>query len=230
MYSGYRYPSQVISHVVWLYHRFTLSFRDIEELLAARGIKVSYETIRQWCQKFGPKYCNHIKKNRGRLGDTWYLDEVFIKVNGVLHYLWRAVDQDGDEIDILVLKREDKKAAMRFFKKLLKGQQTVPLKVVTDKLRSYSAAKSELIPSVEHSTQQYENNRCELSHQPTRQQEKQMRRFKSQAQAQRFLSCHGVVNNLFRLGRHLIQAKNYRIFRERSFAEWARVSCVQNLA
>lgn len=118
---------------------------------------------------------------------------------------------------------------MSFFKKLLKGQQTVPLKVVTDKLRSYSAAKSELIPSVEHSTQQYENNRCELSHQPTRQQEKQMRRFKSQAQAQRFLSCHGVVNNLFRLGRHLIQAKNYRIFRERSFAEWARVSCVQNL-
>jgi putative transposase len=116
------------------------------------------------------------------------LDEVFIKVNGVLHYLWRAVDQDGDEIDILVQKRKDKKAAMSFFKKLLKGQQIVPLKVVTDKLRSYSAAKSELIPSVEHSTQQYENNRCELSHQPTRQQEKQMRRFKSQAQAQRFLS------------------------------------------
>ena len=115
MYSGYRYPAQIISHAVWLYHRCTLSFRDIEELLAARGIIVSYETIRQWCHKFGPKYRNQIKKNRGRLGDTWYLDEVFIKVNGVLHYLWRVVDQDGDGIDILVQKRKDKKAAIRFF-------------------------------------------------------------------------------------------------------------------
>lgn len=138
------------------------------------------------------------------------MDEVFIKINGVLHYLWRAVDQDGDEIDILVQKCKNKKAAMRFFKKLLKGQKDMPLKVVTDKLKSYSAAKTELIPSVEHSTVQYENNRCELSHQPTRQQEKQMRKFKSPGQVQRFLSCHGVVNNLFRLGRHLLKAKHYR--------------------
>ncbi len=179
IYAGYRYPSQIISHAVWLYHRFTLSFRDIEELLSARGITVSYETVRNWCDKFGQRYCSQIRKNRGQLGDIWYLDEVFIKINGVLHYLWRAVDQDdqdGDEIDILVQKRKDKKAAIRFFRKLLKGQQAAPIKIVTDKLRSYSAAKKELIPDVEHATQQYENNRCELSHQPGRQQERQMRK------------------------------------------------------
>ena len=229
MYAGYRYPSQVISHAVWLYHRFTLSFRDVEELLAARGINVSYETVRSWCIKFGNQYCSQLRKKRGQLGDTWYLDEVFIKINGALHYLWRAVVQDGDELDILVQKRRNKKAAMKFFRKLLKGQQAAPLKIVTDKLRSYSAAKREIMPSVDHSTQQYENNRCELSHQPGRQQERQMRRFKSQGQAQRFLSCHGVVNNLFRIGRHVMNAHNYRTFRKRAFAEWTRVSCVQNL-
>ena len=117
MYAGYRYPAQIISHAVWLYHRFTLSFRDIEELLAARGINVSYETVRNWCIKFGNQYSSQIRKKRGQLGDIWYLDEVFIKINGVLHYLWRAVDQDGDELDILVQKRRNKKAAMKLFKK-----------------------------------------------------------------------------------------------------------------
>ncbi len=167
MYSGYRYPAPIISHTVWLYFRFTLSYRDIEELLAARNITVSYETIRQWCQKFGQKYSHRINKSRGPLGDTWYLDEVFIKINGVQHYLWRAVDQDGDELDILVQKRRDKQAARRLFKQLLKGQQVKPLKIVTAKLNSYSAAKREVMPSIEHSTEQYENNRCELSHQAT---------------------------------------------------------------
>lgn len=229
IYSGYRFPPQIISHAVWLYHRFTLSFRDIEELLAARGIIVSYETIRHWCLKFSNRYCNKLKKNRGRLGDTWFLDEVFIKINGATHYLWRAVDQDGDEIDILVRKRRNKKAAFIFFKRLLKVQQRTPLKMVTDKLKSYSAARKSLIPSVKQSTEQYENNRCELSHQPTRQQERQMRRFKSQGQAQRFLFCHGVINNLFRLGRHLLKAKHYRELRERAFNEWVQVSCASNL-
>jgi putative transposase len=230
IYADYRYPAQIISHAVRLYHRFTISFRDIEELLAARGINVSYETVRNWCFKFGNQYCGQIRKGRGQLGDTWFLDEVFIKINGVLHYLWRAVDQDGDEIDILVQKRKDKKAAIRFFKKLLKGQQVAPIKIVTDKLKSYSAAKRELMPSVDHSTEQYDNNDCELSHQSSRQQERQMRRFKSQGQAQRFLSCHGVVNNMFRLGRHLISANNYRFFRERAFSEWSQASCIQNYA
>jgi putative transposase len=152
IYTGYRYPSHIISHAVWLYHRFTRSFCDIEELLAARGITVSYETIRNWCHKFGPMYCSQIRKNRGQLGDTWYLDEVFIKINGVLHYLWRAGDQDGDEIDILVQKRKDKKAASRFFRKSLECQQASPIKIVTNKLRSDSAAKKELMGGVEHST------------------------------------------------------------------------------
>jgi putative transposase len=228
IYAGYRYPSQIISHAVWLYHRFTLSFRDIEELLAARGITISCETLRNGCHKFGQRYCKLLKKSRGPLADTWYLDEVFININGVLHYLWRAVGEDGDEIDILVQKRKDKKAARRFFRKLLKGQQALPIKIVTDKLRSYSAAKKELIPDVEHSTKQYENNRCELSHQPSRQQERQMSKFKSQGQPQRFLFCHGVVNNLFRLGRHLMSAKNYRFFRERAFNEWSQASSIQH--
>tara|TARA_R110000868_G_scaffold20821_1_gene87542 strand:- start:3499 stop:3882 length:384 start_codon:yes stop_codon:yes gene_type:complete len=122
IYAGYCNPSLIISHAVWLYHRFTLSFRDIEELLAARGISVSFETVRNWCDKFGQRYCIQISKSRRQLGDTWYLDEVFIKLNGVLHYLWRTVDQDGDEIDILVQKSKDNKAARRSFRKLLKGQ------------------------------------------------------------------------------------------------------------
>jgi putative transposase len=173
-------------------------------LLAYRGIEVNHEAIRkwlhvsleiigrfhrntQWCLKFGQQYCGQLKKKRGTIGDIWFLDEVFIKINGQLHYLWRAVDKDGDELDILVHKRRNKKAVMKFFKKLLKGQQATSLKIITDKLRSYSAAKRELIPSFFHSTQQYENNRCEMSHQPTRQQERQMRRIKTQGQAQRFV-------------------------------------------
>jgi putative transposase len=173
----------------------------------------------------GQRFCKLLKKNRGRLGDTWYLDEVFININGVLHYLWRAVDQDGEEIDILVQKRKDKKAARQSFRKLLKGQQAASIRIVTDKSRSYSAAKKELIPDVEHSTQQYENNRCELSHKPSRQQERHMRKFKSQGQAQRFFSCHGVVNNLFRIGRHLMKASHYRVFvTERSLNGIGRVT------
>jgi putative transposase len=174
MCAGYDFPSQIISHAVWLYLQFTLSFREVEELLAARGINVTYETVRNWCVKFGKQYCRQIRKKRGQLSDTWYLDEVFVKINGDLHYLWRAVDQDGDELDILVQKRRNIKAVMKFFKKLLKGQQAMPLMIVTDKLRSYSAAKWDIMPSVAHSTEQYENNRCELSHQPGRQQERQM--------------------------------------------------------
>ncbi|MFT6908705.1 MAG: putative transposase [Oleiphilaceae bacterium] len=154
---------------MWFYRRFTLSFRDIEELLAARGTADSYETIRSGCQEFAQRYCKLLKKNRGRLGDTWYLDEVFININGALHYLCRGVNQDGDDFDIMVQKREGKQAARRFLRKLLKSQWTKPIKIVTDKLRSYSAAKGELILGTEHSTQQHENDTCELSHQSGRQ-------------------------------------------------------------
>ena len=196
--------------------------RDIEELLGERGINVTYESVRQWCNHFGPEYARILKKRSGRLGDTWFLDEVFVKIRGELHYLWRAVDQDGDTIDILVQKRRNKKAAIRFYRKLLKGQSFSPIRVTTDKLKSYAAAHREVMPSVVHSTQQYENNRAELSNEPTRQRERQMRRFKSAGQAQRFLVVHGVVGNLFRLGWHLIRAANYLSFDRERFVNGNR--------
>ncbi len=226
-YYGHRFPPEIISYAVWLYHRFCLSFRDVEDLLAERGVEVSYESVRQWCNRFGPQYARTLKKRQGRLGDTWHLDEVFVKIRGQQHYLWRAVDQDGDTIDILVQKRRNKRAAKRFFRKLLKGQCVSPRELITDKLRSYSAAHRELIPSVVHSTQQYTNNRAEVSHEPTRQRERQMRRFKSVGQAQRFLTVHGVIGNHFRLGRHLLRAVHYREFRSRAFADWQKATCVQ---
>ena len=225
-YRGYRFPSEIISHGVWMYHRFCLSFRDVEELLAKRGIIVSYETIRQWCRKFGPEYARDLKRRQGRLGDVWHLDEVFVKIQGQRHYLWRAIDQDGDVIDILVQRYRNARAAKRFFRKLLKGQGSAPWRLVTDKLKSYSAAHREVMSSVAHDTEQYENNRAEVSHQPTRQRERLMRGFKSAGQAQRFLSVHGVVQNLFRLGRHHLRSANYRLLRDRSFKEWSAATAV----
>jgi len=223
-YSGYRFPSEIISYAIWAYHRFCLSFRDVEDLLAERGITVSYETIRRWCQKFGADYVRKLKRRQGRLGDHWHLDEVFLRINGELQYLWRAVDQDGDVIDILVQPRRDRRAAERFFRRLLRGQGQQPLRIITDRLRSYSAAMRTSFCNVAHTTERYANNRMEASHQPTRQRERQMRRFKSTVQAQRFLSLHGVVHNLFRLGRHLIRPKNYRFLRSRSFSVWRTVT------
>ena len=224
-YHGYRFPSEIISHAVWLYYRFCLSFRDVEDLLAERGVIVSYETIRQWSRKFGAQYARKLKRRQGRLGDTWHLDELFVTIQGQRQYLWRAVDQDGDVLDILVQPRRDRRAAKRFFRKLLKGQGGEPRRLVTDKLRSYGAAHRTVMPSVLHDTSRYANNRAEVSHQPTRQRERQMRRFKSAAQAQRFLSVHGVILNLFRVGRHLLRPANYRILRERSFLVWSEVTC-----
>jgi putative transposase len=227
-YAGYRYPAEIISHAVWLYFRFTLSFRNVEELLAARGIGVTYEAVRQWCLKFGQQYAKEIQRRRPRPGDTWYMDEVFITINGVRHYLWRAVDQDGDVLDILVQKHRDKRAAKRFFRKLLKGLRYAPRRIVIDKLRSYGAARKEVLPDVSHDNDNWQNNRAENPHQPTRQRERQMRRFKSAGQAQRFLSAHGPINNLFRLGRHHMKAAHYRLFRDQAFALWQEVTCVQN--
>ena len=223
-YRGYRFPAEIISHAVWLYHRFCVSFRDVADLLAQRGITVSYEAIRLWCIKFGPEYARGLKRRQGRLGETWHLDEVFVTIQGQRQYLWRAVDQDGDVIDILVQSRRDRRAAKRFFRKLLKGQGRVPGRLVTDKLRSYGAAHREVMPSVIHSTIQYENNRAEVSHEPTRQRERQMRRFKSPGQAQRFLSVHGLVQNFFRVGRHLLRAPNHRELRGRAFLAWDAVA------
>ena len=195
-YHGYRFPPEIISHAVWLYHRFCLSFREVEELLAERGITVTYESIRQWCQKFGPVYARTLKKRQGRLGDTWHIDEVFITIQGARHYLWRAVDQDGE-----------------------------PRWLITDKLRSYDAAHRTIMPSVNHMNHAYANNRAEVSHKPTRQRERAMRGFRSSNQTQRFLTLHGLTQNLFRLGRHLMRAVNYRILRTQAFQVWEEAVC-----
>jgi putative transposase len=165
IYKRHRFPPDIIQHTVWLYYRFSLSFRDVEDLLAERGITVSYETIRYWCSKFGRIYSKRLKKNAGRFGDTWFMDEVYINIRCERHYLWRAIDQDGDVIDIFVQKRRDGKAAKRFFNRFLKRNQGVsPWKIVTDKLRSYDVALRKLVPDSIHEKEKYHNNRCESSH------------------------------------------------------------------
>lgn len=211
IYKRHRFSPDIIQYAVWVYYRFSLSFRDVEDLLAERGVTVSYETIRYWCSKFGRIYSKRLKKNTNRFGDTWFLDEVFINIRGERHYLWRAVDQDGDVIDILVQKKRDGNAAKRFFKRLLANNQGVkPWKIVTDKLRSYDVAHRELIPGSIHDKEKYHNNRCESSHEPTRVRERQMRQFKSRVHAQRFLSTFSSVYNIFNLQRHLCSAEFYK--------------------
>ena len=210
IYKRYRFPPIIIQYAVWLYYRFNLSHRDIEDLLAERGINVTYEAIRLWCDRFGPKYAARLKRKYRGYGDTFFIDEVFIRTDGKQHYLWRAVDQDGEVVDVYLQRRRDAAAAKRFFKRLLRKHGVEPRKIVTDKLRSYGVAHRELIPDTIHDTSQYANNRAELSHQPTRVRERGMRRFKSVVQAQRFLGVHAAVYNLFNLGRHLISASHYR--------------------
>ena len=206
-------------------HRFGLSFRDVEDLLASRGVSVTYEAIRKWCQRIGPEYAGRLRRRRGRLGDTWHLDEWFVTIQGRQQYVWRTVDEAGDVLDILVQPRRNRHAAVRFFRTWLKNQRHVPRRLITDKLRSYSAACRTVMPSVLHCTDQYANNRAEVSHQPTRQREWQMRRFKSAAQLQRFASVHGIVQNLFRVGRRLLRSAHHRLLRTRAFVEWDAVTC-----
>jgi len=220
IYKRHRFPPEIIQYAVWLYYRFNLSCRDVEGLLAERGIAVSYEPIRLSCNKFGLIYVRRSKKRHQGFGDTFFIDEVFVKIDGKQHYLWRAVDQDGEVVDVLLQRGRDGKATKRFFKRLLKANRIEPRKIVTDRLRSYGVAHGELIPDTIHDKSPYANNRAELSHQPTRVRERVMRRFNSMQQAQRFLTVHAAVYNLFNLGRHLVSAKNYRLFRLRAFATW----------
>ena len=226
IYRGFRYPGEIISHVVWLYFRFALSFRDIEELMSSRGIIVSYETIRQWTLKFGQGYANELRGRQPQRGDKWHLDEVVLTIKGRHHYLWRAVDQNGHVLDILMQSRRNRQAAKRFFRKLLKGLRYAPRVLVTDKLKSYAAAKLHIMPGVEHRQHKGLNNRAELSHQPTRQRERQMRRFKSPGHAQRFLSAHGPINNIFRCQRNGLSAAQYRHVRTQAFSLWNEVTDV----
>jgi putative transposase len=210
-YKRHRFPAEIISHSVWLYYRFSLSYRDVEELMVERGVPLSHEAVRYWCRKFGQAYANALRRRRPRPGDKWHLDEVFLTINKKRHYLWRAVDQDGAVLDILVQRRRNKVAAKKFFRKLLKGLTCMPRVMVTDKLQSYAAAKQEILPSVEHRQHRYLNNRAENSHQPTRQRERVMRRFKSAGHAQRFLSAHGPILSHFRPRRHRLCIRDYRV-------------------
>jgi putative transposase len=223
-YAGYRFPAEIIGYAVWLYFRFPLSLRHVDEILAAGGIIVSHETVRQWSLKFGQTFANRIRRRLPRAGDRWHLDEVAVKIAGVKHWLWRAVDQDGIVLDILVQSRRNKEAAERLLRKLLKKQMRPPRVMITDKLASYAAAKKRLLPGVEHRQHKGLNNRAENSHQPTRRRERQMKRFKSPRQAQRFLSAHDGINNLFYLRRDRLSADQYRASRTQAFQTWVEVT------
>lgn len=223
LYHRRRFPPEIISHCVWLYFRFCLSYRDVEEMMAYRGVAVSYESIRDWSLKFGGLYAKRLKSRAKRAGDCWHLDEVYLTINGKRQYLWRAVDQDGEVLDILVQPRRNKQAAKKFFRKLLKGLQYAPRVIITDKLGSYAAAKREIMPMVKHIQDKSANNRAENSHQPTRERERRMRGFKTSGHAQRFLSTFGTISSFFRPGRHLLAAKNYREIMRRRFASWVEV-------
>ena len=221
-YKRHRFPPEIISYAVWLYYRFNLSHRDIEDLLAERGIIVSREAIRLWCIKFGALYARRLKRMHQGYGATFYIDEVFVRINGKQSYLWRAVDHDGEVVDVFLQAKRDGAAATQFFKRLLRSHGDEPRRIVTDKLRSYGVAHRELIPETIHDTSQYANNRAEQSHEATRVRERGMRRFKSTSQAQRFVTAHAAVYNLFNLGRHLVSANHYRNIRVSAFSEWER--------
>src|SRR5215472_10774047 len=223
-YKNHRFPGDIISHGVWLYSRFTLSYRDVEDLLFEHGITVSHEAIRRWCRKFGQDYANRLRRRRPQPGDTWHLDEVFLTIHGKRHSLWRAVDQDDNGLDILVQSRRNKHAAKKFFRKLLKGLQYVPRVIITDQLKSYAAAKGEVMPGVEHRQSRYLNNRCENSHRPTRERERRMQQFKSPGHAQRFLSAYGPMAQHFRPRRHLLSASAYRQEMRQRFESWAAIT------
>jgi len=223
LYKRYRFPPEIIQYAVWLYYRFNLSHRDIEDLLAERGIDVSYESIRLWCNKFGKQYARRLKQRHQGYGDTLYLDEVFLNIKGRQCYLWRAVDQDGEIVDVYLQTRRDAKAARRFLERCIKNHNGKIRQIVSDKLKSYRVAHQSMMLDIRHNTDKYANNRAEVSHQPTRVRERVMRKFKSLVQAQRFVTIHAAIYNLFNLVRHLIKATHYRLLRHNAFASWKNV-------
>ena len=225
-YSGYRFPPVIIQQAIWLYVRFTLSFRDVEDLLAERGIAVSYETVRRWINHFGPKVAAGLRKRRPKPHTTWHLDEVYLKIDGRLVYLWRAVDSEGEVLDVLVQTKRNKAAALRLMRKLLKKYGFLPENMVTDDLRSYHAAARDLGIERRHLTGRWRNNRAENSHQPTRRRERKMQGFKSAGSAQRFLSFHAAAHNTFNVQRHLISANTHRAFRASAMQTWREVVTV----
>jgi len=213
-----------MSYSVWIYYRLNASLRDTSQALSYRGLDVSHETIRAWVYKFGRLYASGLRKRQPQRGDKWHLDEVCLKMKGKSYWLWRAIDQDGYELDVLVQPRRSAKAAIRFFKKLLKGLQYVPRVMITDKLRSYKAAKRKLLKTTEHRSHKRLNNHIKVSHQPTRLREKQMRRFKGPPHAQLFLSVFGVLRNWFKIGLYKLSAKERRSKLKEAFALWHQVT------
>src|SRR3984893_3594604 len=219
-YCRHRFPPAVIQHAIWLYLRFTLSYRDVEELLAERRLAVSYETVRRWVLKFGPGITRKLRRCRPRPSDRWHLDEMVVRIAGKRMYLWRAVDHEGEVLDMLVQRRRDKRAALRLMRKLLRKQGFAPELLTTDKLGSYGSAFRHLRLTCPHQQGLRQNNRAENSHQTVRRRERKMQRFKSAASAQRFLSVHAAVYDTFNLQRHLVSRSTLRIFRSEAAAQW----------
>ena len=221
----HRFPPDVIRQAVWLYFRFTMSLRDVEDLLAERGIDVSYETVRCWANKFGPTIAANIRRARGRAGCVWHLDEMVVRIGDRRMFMWRAVDSEGEVLDVLVQKRRNKAAALKLLRKLLRNQGTNPQKIITDGLRSYKAAMRELGCLDRHRPGRLrDNNRAENSHLPVRRRERKMQRFKSQGHAQRFVSTHSAIYNTFNIQRHLISRNTMRRFRTSAMEEWKAAS------
>jgi putative transposase len=223
-YRRHRFPGLVIQHAVWLYLRFSLSYRDVEELLAERSLDISYETVRCWVLKFGPVFARRLRQHRPRAGSQWHLDEMVVRIRGERMYLWRAVDHEGEILDMLVQRTRDRRAAVKLMRKLLKSQGFVPTVIVTDKLGSYAAALQHLGMSCRHERGLRANNRAENSHQVVRRRERKMQRFKSAGSAQRFLSLHGPVYNTFNHQRHLISRSTLRVLRAAASAQWRAVT------
>ena len=219
-YARHRFPPEVIRHAVWLSLRFTLSYRDVEELLAERGLNVAYETVRRWVQKFGPLFARNLRRLRPKPSGTWHLDEMAVRIGGKRMWLWRAVDREGEVLDLLVQPKRDTKAALRLMRKLLRKQGYAPDELVTDKLGSYGAARRKLGLSGRHEQGLRKNNRAENSHQPVRRRERKQQRFKSARSAQRFLSMHAMVHNTFTLDRHLISRRTLRTVRAEAAEHW----------
>jgi len=229
-YRRHRFTAEVIAHAVWLYFRFPLSLRMVEDILAARGIIVSHETVRRWAEKFGRDFAGKIRRRAPQFGDKWHLDEVVLTINGQKHWLWRAVDQDGFVLDALVQSRRDKRAAERLMRKLIRKQARSPRVLVTDKLRSYGAARRSLGLKIEHRQHKGLNNCAENSHQPTRRRERIMKRFKSARHVQRFVSIHDPIANLFHFPRHYLNSANYRTLRAEAMSVWSEVAAIRSIA
>ena len=224
IYSRHRFHPDIIRRALWMYFRFNLSFRDVEELLIERGIDVSYETIRRWVEKFGSTYAKRINSRSEPPSPIWHLDEVYTKITGKMAYLWRAVDDEGTVLDVVVQRKRNTKAAMRLLRNLLRNQGIKPTKIVTDKLGSYGAALKLLGLKHLQDVGGRKNNRAESSHVPIRRRERKSQRFRSVRNAQKLLSAHGQIYNLFNYRRHLISRNSLRKFRSQSNAEWDSVT------